>query len=195
MTMKSFALIVMLLCGAAACDRKPSVEQGPTPDTVDEQKTLDEFKARIDQYVELHKKAESKLPALSKDATPKQIDDYQRELGRLLAEARPNAKQGEIFTPAMETLLRKHLARVFNNPTDGAAVKGSVMDENPTGVTIAVNGRYPDDVPISTMPPDVLQKLPKMPEEFEYRFVGRHLVILDVHAHLIADFVTNAIPQ
>lgn len=193
--MKAFALVLVLLCGVAACDREPSVPQGPTPDTVDEQKTLDEFKARIDQYTELHKKAEAKLAKLPTDATPGQLDQRQRELGRLITEARVGAKQGELFTPAMETLLRKHLARVFNNPTDGAAAKSSVMDENPTGVALTVNGRYPDDVPISTMPPDVLQKLPKMPEEFEYRFVGRHLVILDVHAHLIADFVTNAIPQ
>jgi hypothetical protein len=70
------------------------------------------------------------------------------------------------------------------------------MDENPVGqVAVSVNQRYPDDVPISTMPPDVLQKLPKMPEDLEYRFVGRHLVILDTHAHLIVDFVTNAIPD
>ena len=193
--MKSIALVLALLCGVAACNREPAVEQGPTPDNSDEQKTLDEFKKRIDQYYELHKAAEAKLPKLPTEATPQQIDQNQRELGRLISEARAGAKQGELFTPAMETLLRKHLARIFNNPTDGAAVKGSVMDENPTGVTLTVNGRYPDDVPISTMPPDLLQILPKMPEEFEYRFVGRHLVVLDVHAHLIADFVTNAIPQ
>jgi hypothetical protein len=193
--MKSFALVLVLLSGLAACDAKPDVKQGPVPDTADEQKTLDEFKKRIDQYYELHKQAEAKLPKLPTEATPIQIDQNQRELGRLISEARAGAKQGELFTPAMETLLRKHLARIFNNPTDGAAVKGSVMDENPTGVTLTVNGRYPDDVPISTMPPDLLQILPKMPEEFEYRFVGRHLVVLDVHAHLIADFVTNAIPQ
>lgn len=193
--MKRLVFVCLLLCGIAACEKEPSVPQGPTPDNVDEQKTLDEFKTRVDQYVDLHKKAEAKLPKLPDNATPEQIDKNQRELGRLLAEARAGAKQGELFTPAMETLLRKHLARVFNKP-DGPAIKDSVMDENPVGqVTVSVNQRYPDDVPISTMPPDVLQKLPKMPEDLEYRFVGRHLVLLDTHAHLIADFVTNAIPQ
>jgi hypothetical protein len=193
--MKRIALALLLICGAAACEKEPSVPQGPTPDTVDEQKTLDEFQKRINQYVELHKAAEAKLPKLPTDATPEQIDKNQRELLRLISEARAGAKQGELFTPAMETLLRKHLARVFKAP-DGPAIKDSVNDENPVGqVTVAVNQRYPDNIPISTMPPDLLQKLPKMPEEMEYRFVGRHLVILDTHAHLIADFVTNAIPQ
>ena len=65
------------------------------------------------------------------------------------------------------------------------------MDENPVDVKVAVNGRYPDDVPLSTMPPQVLAILPEMPQELEDRFVGRHLVILDSHAHIIADFVSN----
>jgi hypothetical protein len=193
--MKRLALALLLICGAAACEKEPSVPQGPTPDTADEQKTLDEFKNRVDQYVALHKKAEDSLPKLPDNSTPEQIDKSQRELGRLIAEARAGAKQGELFTPAMETLVRKTMARVFHAP-DGGAVKDSVMDENPVGqVALTVNQRYPDTVPISTMPPDVLEKLPKMPEGMEYRFVGRHLVILDTHAHLIADFVTNAIPQ
>jgi hypothetical protein len=69
------------------------------------------------------------------------------------------------------------------------------MDENPTGLNIAVNERYPDEVPLSTMPPEVLEFLPKMPEELEFRFVGRDLIIMDPHAHLIVDFVRNAIPE
>ena len=68
------------------------------------------------------------------------------------------------------------------------------MDENPVGITVKANQRYPDEVPISTMPPAVLKILPKMPEELEYRFVGRTLVIMDVHAHVIADFIPDAIP-
>ena len=193
--MKRIALALLVVLGGVACNKEPSVPQGPTPDNVDEQKTLDEFKARIDQYVALHRKAEAQLPKLSDKTTPEEIDKNQRELLRLISEARAGSKQGELFTPAMETLVRKTMTRVFK-AADGAAVKDSVMDENPVGqVPLKVNQRYPDEVPISTMPPDVLEKLPKMPEELEYRFVGRHLVILDSHAHLIADFVTNAIPQ
>ena len=46
----------------------------------------------------------------------------------------------------------------------------------------------------STVPPQVLLSLPKLPEELEYRFVGRHVILLDVHAHTIADFIDNAFP-
>jgi hypothetical protein len=41
----------------------------------------------------------------------------------------------------------------------------------------------------------VLQGLPALPEELEYRFIGNRLILMDVHAHLIADFVDNALPR
>ena len=37
---------------------------------------------------------------------------------------------------------------------------GSIMDENPVGIKVTVNMRYPDEVPLSTMPPDLLAALP-----------------------------------
>jgi hypothetical protein len=69
------------------------------------------------------------------------------------------------------------------------------MDENPVGTKVGVNDRYPDSIPRSTMPPEVLQVLPKMPEELEYRFVGDNLIILDPHAHLVVDYVPAALPK
>jgi len=49
-------------------------------------------------------------------------------------------------------------------------------------------------VPLSTMPADVLKVLPKLEEEIEYRFIGRHLILLDPHAHVVVDLVPNAMP-
>ena len=69
------------------------------------------------------------------------------------------------------------------------------MDENPVHVKLVVNGRYPDGVPISTMPPQVLQTLPELTEDLEYRFINDNLIILDTHAHVIADFIDNALPE
>ena len=69
------------------------------------------------------------------------------------------------------------------------------MDENPVGVRVTVNGRYPDTVPVSTVPPQVLQTLPKLSEDMEYRFIGDRLILLDAHAHVIADFIDDALPR
>jgi hypothetical protein len=69
------------------------------------------------------------------------------------------------------------------------------MDENPVDIKVTVNGRYPDTVPVSTVPPQVLQTLPRLSEDMEYRFVGNRLVLFDVHAHIIADFIDDVFPK
>jgi len=187
-------LVAVTATLVAGCqDKPPAPPQGPTPASNEEARTLADFEQRVNDYAALHRKLEATLPKLPTEATPQQIDDNQRNLGKLVAQARPAAKQGDLFTPAMQTLIRDHFARIFK-AKDGEDLKGSVMDENPLDIKVSANQRYPDAVPMSTMPPEVLQLLPKMPEELEYRFVGRHLVIMDVHAHLIVDFVPDAIP-
>jgi hypothetical protein len=69
------------------------------------------------------------------------------------------------------------------------------MDENPGRIQIRINSRYPDEIPVSTMPPQILAALPKLPDELEYRFIGERLILLDIHAHLIVDFIEDALPR
>ena len=172
----------------------PTKRVEPPPDTTNAGKAVEEFTAQVKAYAALHAKFEATLPKLPKEATPRQIDFNQRELGRLIQQARAKAKQGDIFTPTMQAYVRTQLVKVFSGP-EGAARLASVMDENPVGTKVVVNNRYPDKIPLSTMPPEVLQVLPKMPEELEYRFVGDNLVILDPHAHIIVDYVPAALPK
>ena len=55
-----------------------------------------------------------------------------------------------------------------------------------------MNGRYPDTVPLSTVPPQVLQgRCPIFPRSCEYRFVGDRLILLDPHAHIIVDYMEH----
>jgi hypothetical protein len=57
-----------------------------------------------------------------------------------------------------------------------------------------VNGDYPSAAPLATVPPMLLAQLPRLPEEVEYRFFDRHLILLDVDANLIVDYIPNALP-
>jgi hypothetical protein len=149
---------------------------------------------RLKGYVDIHKKVEDELPKLPKDASPEQIDKYQREFERRLRAARASAKQGDIFGQEAQPVIKRLLASVFDGP-DGKQLLASILDENPAGMKLTVNMRYPDSVPVSTMPPQVLQTLPKLSEDMEYRFIGRHLILLDSHSHVVADFIPDAIPQ
>ena len=68
------------------------------------------------------------------------------------------------------------------------------MEENPGPIKLQVNGQYPDNVPLSTMPPQVLAAMPRLAEDLEYRFIGRRLILLDVHANVIVDYIEDALP-
>jgi hypothetical protein len=152
-----------------------------------------EFDARVQGYMTLHRQAAEQEPGPQKNASIEEIDRRQRGLLLRLAAIRSGAAQGDVFTPPMEALVRRLLTRIFASP-DGPQLRASIMDENPAGIRLRVNERYPDEVPMTTMPPDLLAALPRLPEGLEYRFVGEALVLIDVPAHLIVDFIPDALP-
>jgi|SRR5436309_1621061 len=151
------------------------------------------FEARVKKYLALHRKLESTLPKLPRRPTPEQVDRHQRALGDLIKSARRDAGRGEFFSPEMQTLVRRILGEVLSGP-DGKTVKSSIMDENPGVPQLVLNERYPSSIPLSTMPPQVLAPLPKLPEELEYRFIGSRLILLDTHADIIVDFTNDIMP-
>jgi hypothetical protein len=155
-----------------------------------------EFTKRVEAYMAVHEKVHEKggVPGLPKETTPEEIDKYQRALARAIQQLRPRAKPGEIFTKDIRAYFRRQLDGVFGGP-EGRGLKASIMDENPGPIRLQINGRYPDTVPLTTMPPQVLAALPKLPRELEYRFIGERLILLDEPAHLIVDYIEEALPK
>lgn len=175
----------------------PPTERVVGPLTQAEAAALATMNDRLKAYLDLHKKVEDGLPKLPAQATPEQIDVRQRAFEQKLREARASAKPGEIFTPEAKPVILRLLATVFGGP-EGKKLKASIMDENPldpSAFRLSVNRRYPDSVPLTSVPADVLQTLPKLTEDLEYRFLGDALILLDAHAHIIADYIENAIPK
>ncbi|MCA1563003.1 MAG: hypothetical protein LC753_13820 [Acidobacteria bacterium] len=182
---------------ASPADREAGAPKPPADEQVKvnvDAQALAEFNERVKEYLALHNKLEATLANLSKEATPEAIDKHQRALGRLIAEARRGAKQGDIFTRESRSVIRRLLVRVFSGP-DGRQLKASIMDENPGPIKLEVNGRYPDAIPLSTMPPQVLDALPRLPDELEFRFIADRLILMDVHAHIIIDIIEDALPK
>ena len=157
-------------------------------------KAIADFVAKVNDYVALHRKLEATLPKVPTDASSEQIDASQHALARLLQQARPEAKQGDLFIKPVRGVLRRQLLRVFSGP-DAKALKDAVMEDNAGPIKVQVNGRYPDEIPLATVPPKVLEALPELPPELEYRFLGNRLLLLDEHAHLVADIMDDALPR
>lgn len=61
-------------------------------------------------------------------------------------------------------------------------------------VHLHVNEIYPKSIPYTSVPPTMLQNLPKLPEEVAYRAVSSDLVLLDVKANLVVDYLSGVIP-
>lgn len=183
-TLGAVILMSGLACSTKTKEQKAKIDVGLAPEVAVE------FKKRIDAYAALSKSLSDKMPKLSKDATPQQIDQDQRAFEQLVVQARPDAKAGDLFIPEMQTYVRTLLAGVFDGPLGGSERK-AVHDE-PHPVRPVINKRYPDEVPLATMPPKLLANLPTLPEQLEYRFVHNDLILMDVHAHIILDCVEGA---
>lgn len=70
-----------------------------------------------------------------------------------------------------------------------------MFEEIPTGYQPRVNAPYPSTAPLSMVPPMLLAKLQRLPEELEYRLMNRSLILRDTHANLIVDFVDRVVPS
>jgi hypothetical protein len=188
-------LLVLILAVVAAPAPAQQAAANQQPRVNPNARALADFQEEVEEYLELQRKLSSKLEAPPKDATPAQLDSYQRALGKLIQQARRGDKQGDVFEREVRAVIRKLLLGVFSGP-DGRKMKMAVMEENPGQVVkLEVNGRYPDTIPLSNMPPQVLAALPQLPRELEYRFIGRTLILFDTVAHIIVDYITEAVPR
>ena len=149
-----------------------------------------DFEQRVRDFIKLRDAAEDRVGRMPDRTTPEQIVKRQHALGAEIAKNRAGAAPGAIFVPGMQIYIRNVVRRVITGP-DGAVIKASLMDENPMAARVAINERYPDTIPMSTMPPDILAALPTLPADLEYRFVGNRLILLDIRSHFVIDFVEN----
>lgn len=174
----------------------PSVAPGinpprpkPAPGSKDDQ-LIGDFKARIDKYVELRKKADDSAPPLKESHDAGKIKDAQQALLERIAAARSDAKPGEMFTPEIAAYFRRLL-----HPESKEPGTKEIMKEDKVGtIPFKINGPYPDTKPLVTAPPNLLEALPQLPKDIDYRFVGKHLILRDSRANMIIDYMPNAIP-
>jgi len=154
---------------------------------------LADFNARLDNYVK-KQRALLKDSPIPKDATPTQVKSRQETLAAELRTIRKNAKQGDIFTPAVAALFKRLMyPEVKEQPRE---TKQALEEEDgeTAQVYLKVNAPWPASEPLTTVPANLLATLPQLPMDVEYRISNkRHLVMRDVDANIIVDYIYNAI--
>jgi len=176
---------------AARADTPVAVTAVVSPEV--EAAAVQEFEARVAEFTALHKELDSTLPSVPDKATPEQIEKHQQDIAALIVNARANAKQGEFFTPGVMSRVTRAMTATFTG-AEGASNKAATMEDNPGATNVHVNSRYPDGIPYTSMPIELLETLPKVGEELEYRFLGKRLVLLDSCAQIILDITPNVMP-
>jgi hypothetical protein len=188
----ALAAFICLPSPPVFAQQKPPAEHksdpAPNPDAV----TLLDFKARVDAYIELRNKAAKDVPPLKETENAAMIKSLQEALGKRIAAARASAQPGDIFTPEIRTRFRKLLAPELKGE-DGRDARAIVKDDSPASFPFKVNAPYPEGAPLPTVPANLLLNLPPLPKQVEYRIIDKHLILRDTEAHIVVDYIPNAI--
>jgi hypothetical protein len=192
--MRIVSFVSVVLAGSLllpADGRKTSTSPNPA---------LAEFEANVQDYIQVRNNAAKSAPELKKNMEPEALVARERALASAIRKARASAKPGHIITPAAQKYF-KTITMGEVRSSGGKPVKQTIKQGNPPAdkegadVKLQINGTYPKAAPKSTMPASLLERFPKLPEELEYRFVGRTLILLDSTANLIVDYATEVGPE
>ena len=159
-----------------------------------DQKALAAFSKQVKDY-------ESKEHALAADkmkptSDVSKLEQQRKQLRDAVQQSRPNAKQGDLFTPEAAKAFRKLLAGVLNGPAN-AKIKSSLNHAEPGApAAFRVNAEFPNrnGEPIQSVPPTVLKVLPALPKGMEYCIAGNTLALRDSSTNMVVDFLPNALP-
>lgn len=149
--------------------------------------TIADFTAKMNAYAELRRALEEGLPPLTVTDKPSDIHRAELLLAERIRRARKSARRGDIFTEKVRRAFKQLL-----RPLSNAATCELIRDDNPGEFAWSVNGPYPKDKPLSTMPASMLNVLPRLPEDVWYRFLGRDLILHDSRANVILDRIDDA---
>ena len=185
-------LLVIFSISSSVTSAQTAKQLAPKLSPADKQ-AVGEFESRVKDYLKLRNGVKEKLPNLSKDSTAEQIDAYRKSFEEALRAARADAQRGDIFNTAGSAYIRRMLRTEFNRK-DKAELRKIVFEAENKDVPMRVNYPYPESKELTEMPPTLLLKLPQLPKEVKYRFVGRNMLLVDRDNNLIIDYMTNVLP-
>ncbi|HEY8228395.1 MAG TPA: hypothetical protein VIG25_24230 [Pyrinomonadaceae bacterium] len=166
---------------------------GAQAQSTTEKQAIRVFETQVQKYVKLRNQVREKMPKLSKDSTPEQIHAFMTSFEEATRAARAGAKVGEIFRPEVSNYIQTTLRTHFRGE-DRAELRKTIFEAENKSVPLRVNYPYPQSKEFTEMPPTLLLKLPQLPKELRYRFVGRNMILVDRENNLIIDYMIDALP-
>lgn len=185
-----------------ACKEKPAAtvkevesldaKAPDAPNAVEDPRFKDFFE-RVRAYISVHRTADGKVPSLQETSDPRKVSAREKALADEIRVERAGARQGDVFAASAANEIRRIVTEDFKDRQ--LKEQEAILVEVPVKTPPAINTDYPTELPLATVPPNLLLKLPTLPDDLEYRFLGRHLILRDVKANLIVDFIPDVVPS
>jgi hypothetical protein len=169
----------------------------PTAQVAAQQKdaaALAKFDAAIAQYLAMRDRLITETAPPVPNSTAVQLTRASDALAAAIQRARRGAKPGAIFSAPISAVIKHDVDDTVRRQQLGP-VLANIDDEEPGITEPAIHMRFPDAAQMATMPPSLLAILPKLPAQLEYRIVGTTLILRDVEAALIVDYILAAVPR
>jgi len=196
-----FGVAATLLATLAACaaDRAPESRKAESAGSDSTAAASPDFQRRVDDYVALRNRLAAKVGPIDETRSQAEIAARAATLAQLIGNARTGAKQGDIFTPAAAAQFVVLIKREFQDRPDSVKETREDQEEEHRSDGLPdfeprVNQIFPTAYPLPTFPPALLPRLPTLPKEVEYRIIAHHLILRDVEANLIVDFIPHVVP-
>jgi hypothetical protein len=155
---------------------------------------IGQFDAAIAKYLALRKRLLEEVPGPVAESTAPKLTQASDALAAAIQRSRPKAKPGDLFVSPVVPVIKRRVVDTVRRENLGAALAG-IDDEDTKPAKPSIHMRFPAAAPMATMPPSLLAVLPRLPASLEYRIVGDFLILRDVEAALILDFIPAAVPR
>ena len=191
-----FATGLCAFCAACSPTLPPTtVPTQPDP-------TFDPLKTALQAYVD-QTQPERKVAAQQAEKVPgkaaadsgaeQSVRTRQNSLADALrTKLRANAKQGDLVSPAMAAVITREIENAFNTPK-----RDLILDELAEQNSTPANAPTPtinEQLDAPRVPPRLMEILPALPKQLEWDFVGRTLVLRDIDAAVVVDYIPDALP-
>jgi hypothetical protein len=177
----------MLMAAPLAAGQAPSRQRVNTHAA-----DLQEFQQRLDAYLQLRATLLRGMAPLTETPNAAELAARQRALAAALKKARAGAKPGDLIPAGVAAQIAEIIRDDFARRT--AADERATFSEVPHAPRPATNQTYPAAAALPTVPPLLLHNLPRLPDNLQYRFYGRHVLILDGDAQIVLDYIANVLP-
>jgi hypothetical protein len=149
------------------------------------------------EYAAMHRRLETVVGRIEINSSADEINRTMAALAAAIRAERRDARQGDFFTPALGRELRALINDALLEDgftADDVRASARVDQIDSRSFRPQVNGPF-FWVFAAAMFPCVIEALPPLPPELQYRIVGNDLVLIDVHASLIVDFLPQALTE